>query len=159
MRRWWGWIAIGAILATIAVALAVDGSPSPRLSLDARARAVALQLRCPVCQGESVADSPASQAAAMRAIIRQQLTRGATPAAVKAYFVSKYGTWILLAPPRTGIGALAWLAPPLLLLAGVLLLVLLVVDWRRKGWSAPAQSPREYLARLRAEVAADPLEE
>jgi len=159
VRRYLGWIGIGWMLALITLALALYGSPSPHLSLDAHTRAVALQLRCPVCQGESVADSPASEAGAMRAIIRQRLGQGESRDEVKAYFVSKYGNWILLAPPASGVGSLAWLAPPLLLLGGAGLLLTLVADWRRRGKRPTTPGPSEYLERVRAELAATPPED
>jgi len=155
MRRWLGWIAIAWLLALAAVALAAYGAPAAATSLDDRTRAVAQQLRCPVCQGESVADSPSGIAAAMRAIIRRQLAAGRSPDQVKAYLVSRYGNWILLAPPASGIGSLAWLAPPLLVLAGIGLLATLLLDWRRRGRDPAASGSADYLARVRAELAGE----
>lgn len=154
MRRWLGWITIGWLLAVTALALLTYGNPSPHLSLDERTRAVALQLRCPVCQGESVADSPASEAGAMRGIIRQRLAQGVSPDEVKAYFVSKYGNWIMLAPPPSGVGSVVWLAPPLLVLGGLGLLLTLVTDWRRRGRRPTAGGSEAYLERVRVELAA-----
>jgi cytochrome c-type biogenesis protein CcmH len=89
--------------------------------LDARASAIAAKLRCPVCQNESVADSPAQLAAQMRALIREQLAAGETDDQIIAYFVSKYGEWILLEPPRRGLLWLVWGAPIAALLAGAYL--------------------------------------
>ena len=65
--------------------------------------AVAAQLRCVVCQNLSVADSPSETARQMRDIVRERLALGETPEQVMAYFVDKYGTWILLAPPAPGL--------------------------------------------------------
>lgn len=154
MRRWLGWVAIGWLLVICTLAITVYGSPASAQSLDARTRAVALQLRCPVCHGESVADSSAGISQAIRAIIRRRLAEGQSPDTIKAYFVSKYGTWILLAPPSSGVGALAWLAPPLLALGGVALLIALVADWRRRARSPLARPGPDYIRRVRAEVAA-----
>lgn len=89
--------------------------------LDAQARAIAARLRCPVCQNESVADSPAELAAQMRVLIRQRLDAGDTPDQIVAYFVSKYGEWILLEPPRRGVLWLVWIGPALALLAGLVI--------------------------------------
>lgn len=153
MKRWLGWIAIGWLLALCVLALTLYGNAAPRTSLDDRTRAVAQQLRCPVCQGESVADSPSGIARSMRGIIRRRLAEGQSPDQIKAYFVSKYGTWILLSPPTSGLGALAWLGPPLLLLGGLGLLVTLVLFWRASGRNAGADIESVYLARVRRELA------
>jgi cytochrome c-type biogenesis protein CcmH len=85
-------------------------------------RAVASRLRCPVCQNESVADSPSALAAQMRELIRARLAQGDPPEAVLDYFVARYGEWILLEPPRRGWGWALWLAPGVLLGGGLLLL-------------------------------------
>lgn len=155
MRRWLGWIAIGWLLALCAVALVAYGSPPQRASLDDRARAVAQGLRCPACQGESVADSPAGIAKAMRAEIRRRLARGQSPDQIRRYLVSKYTDWILLSPPSSGVGSVAWLAPPLLLLGGLGLVLTLVADWRKGGRSRPAPVRARYRERVRAELADD----
>jgi cytochrome c-type biogenesis protein CcmH len=152
MRHHLGWIAIGWLLAVCAVALVAYGNPAAAQSLDERTRAVAQQLRCPVCQGESVADSSAGISQAMRAIIRRRLSESESPNEITTYFVSKYGTWILLAPPSSGIGSLAWVAPPLLALGGLALFAALIADWRRRARAPEPVARGEYLARARAEA-------
>jgi cytochrome c-type biogenesis protein CcmH len=152
MRRWLGWIAIGWLLILCALALAMYGAPKASASLDDRTRAVAEQLRCPVCQSESVADSPAQISKDMRTTIRKRLAAGQSLESIKSYFVSRYGDWILLAPPASGVGNLVWLAPPLLLLGGAGLLVALVFDWRKRGKTEPARTAAHYLERVRAEL-------
>lgn len=94
----------------VAIALVTGGLASAQ-DLDARAQAIAAKLRCPVCQNESVADSPAELAAQMRTVIREKLAAGESEDQIVAYFVSKYGDWILLEPPRRGVLWLVWLAP------------------------------------------------
>jgi len=158
MRRWMGWIAIGWLLALCALALAAYGTPPAHATLDDRTRAVAQGLRCPVCQGESVADSPSDIAGAMRAEIRRRLARGQSPDEIKRFLVSKYTDWILLAPPASGVGSIAWLAPPLLFLGGLGLLLTLVLDWRTRGRSPAGGAKPAYLERVRAEVAGERLE-
>lgn len=86
--------------------------------LDARAQAIAARLRCPVCQNESVADSPSELAAQMRALIRDRLARGESEEQIVAYFVDRYGPWILLEPPRRGLLWVVWLTPAVALAAG-----------------------------------------
>ncbi|MEP6731002.1 MAG: cytochrome c-type biogenesis protein CcmH, partial [bacterium] len=75
-------------------------------ALEARTSAVAAELRCPVCQGLSIQDSPSELAQSMRSLVRDQLADGKSPDQVKAYFVSKYGEWILLAPKAHGFNVL-----------------------------------------------------
>ncbi len=91
--------------------------------LDAQAQAIAARLRCPVCQNESVADSPAELANQMRSLIREKLAAGEPPDQIIAYFVSRYGEWILLEPPRRGLAWVVWIAPPTVLLLGLALVV------------------------------------
>jgi len=100
--------------------------------LEAQAAAIAAKLRCPVCQNESVADSPAELAAQMRALIRHKLAAGETADQIVAYFVSKYGEWILLEPPRRGVLWIVWLAPALAVLAGAAV----AVSYLRRGLRA-----------------------
>ena len=83
------------------------------------AHRLAAELRCPACQGESVADSRSPIAAAMRDVISDQLARGRTTEEVRGYLVQRYGPDVLAAPPARGLGLLLWLAPALALLAGL----------------------------------------
>ena len=115
---------------TISVPSAQNGLTADS-ALEARTSAVAAQLRCPVCQGLSIQDSPSELAQSMRAVARDQLAQGKSPDEVKAYFVSKYGEWILLAPKPSGINVLAYLLPVLIILGGGALLVIAVSRWTR----------------------------
>jgi cytochrome c-type biogenesis protein CcmH len=98
-------------------------------ALEARTTAVASTLRCPVCQGESIQDSPSELAKQMRAVVRDQLRAGNTPDQVKAYFVSRYGEWILLEPTMTGLNILLYVLPVVLVLGGLALIAVLVRRW------------------------------
>src|SRR5258707_4653853 len=95
----------------------------PQETLDQREHDVASQLKCLVCQGESVADSPALLAQQMRAIIRQQLQFGISEQDVIQYCQSRYGDRILYAPPQRGFNLLAWLVPIAMLVRSALLLL------------------------------------
>lgn len=97
--------------------------------LEARTTAVASTLRCPVCQGESIQDSPADLARDMRALVREQLRAGRTPAEVKAYFVGRYGEWILLEPRMAGFNILLYVFPVILVLGGLAFVAVLVRKW------------------------------
>ncbi|MGH3665516.1 MAG: cytochrome c-type biogenesis protein CcmH, partial [Egibacteraceae bacterium] len=101
-----------------AVGLARAAAPPAPATHAERGDAVAETLRCPTCQGLSVADSPSTVAASMRDIIGEQLAAGRSPDEVRAWFVARYGEWILLSPTAAGLGRLVWLAPAVLVVAG-----------------------------------------
>lgn len=103
-------------------------------ALDAQTTAVASTLRCPVCQGESIQDSPAELARQMRSLVRDQLRAGRSPEEIQAYFTSKYGEWILLEPRKIGLNIVLYILPIVLVLTGLLLVALLV-----KRWAAPPE--------------------
>lgn len=86
--------------------------------LEAQTTVLASELRCPVCQGNSIQDSPSELAQQMRDLIRDQLRSGKSPDEVRAYFVDKYGEWILLTPKATGFNLVVYLVPLLVILAG-----------------------------------------
>ena len=111
----------------------------PDTALDARVREVASELRCPVCQGESIEDSPAALAQEMKAIVREQLAAGRTPDEVKAYFVEKYGEWILLRPKARGWNVLVYLLPLLALLGGAAVVARATRRWSTVSGAKPAE--------------------
>lgn len=100
-------------------------------ALERATRAVASQLRCPVCQGLSIEDSPSELSQQMRAVVREQLRAGQSPESVKRYFVSKYGEWILLSPPAHGVNTLVYALPLLALVAGAALVTVVVRRWAK----------------------------
>ncbi len=98
-------------------------------ALEAATKSVASQLRCPVCQGVSIQDSPSELAQQMRTVVKEQLAAGKSPDEVKDYFVSKYGEWILLEPKARGFNLLVYALPAALVLGGAVFLVFLVKKW------------------------------
>lgn len=100
-------------------------------ALEARTSAVAATLRCPVCQGESIQESPSALAQQMRALVREKLQAGESPDEVKAYFVSRYGEWILLEPKMTGLNVVLYALPVILVVGGLGLVAFLVRRWTR----------------------------
>jgi cytochrome c-type biogenesis protein CcmH len=123
-------LAVAAIISSIWFYVLI--TPSQQ-TLDQRAHDVASQLKCLVCQGESVADSPATLSQQMRGVIRQQLQSGKSEQEVIQYFVSRYGDRILLSPPWQGLSLLAWLVPIALILGGILLLIFVLRSWRSRA--------------------------
>jgi len=128
--RAFGLAALVAALAWLACAGAPAAAEAP--ALEERERQIAADLRCPVCQNLSVADSPSPLAQEMRALIREQLQQGKNPEEVRAYFVSKYGEWVLLAPKPSGFNLLAYAVPLLAGAAGVLGVLLAIRRWVRR---------------------------
>ncbi len=99
-------------------------------TLDQRVQSVATQLKCVVCQGESVADSQADLAQQMRLVIRDQLRQGKSEQDVIQYFAQRYGEQIVWSPPWQGFSLLIWLVPLGFLLGGGALIVFLLREWR-----------------------------
>jgi cytochrome c-type biogenesis protein CcmH len=123
--------------------------------VEERTREIASELRCVVCQNLSVADSPSEMAHQMRDLIRERLTAGDQPDQVMAYFVQRYGEWVLLAPPARGLNLLLWLAPFGAVAGGLALVVALARRWRRPVSPEPAAAPAVGAAdreRLAAEL-------
>jgi cytochrome c-type biogenesis protein CcmH len=119
--------------------------------LDAETKVVSSLLRCPVCQGLSVADSPSTTAQNMRHQVRALLEKGYDQQQILAYFESSYGEFVRLQPPLRGVNWLLWLAPAVVLLGGAFFM------FRRgrnkgEGVAAPAPDPalEDYRARARA---------
>ena len=115
-------------------------------ALERRARALSAELRCMVCQNQSIDDSNAELAKDLRLLVRERLKQGDSDEAVLDYVVSRYGEFVLL-KPRVSMRTMAlWGAPAVLLLTGSLALVLFAR--RRKTVRAEAPLTAEEEARL-----------
>jgi cytochrome c-type biogenesis protein CcmH len=115
-------VAIAAVLI-----LALTGSPAQAVrpdeilsdaTLEARARALSAELRCLVCQNQSIDDSEAPLARDLRVVLRERLTAGDSDAAVKSYLVARYGDFVLLKPPLRLDTLFLWLSPLAVLILG-----------------------------------------
>lgn len=130
---------IGAV-GVIVIAIVMSGLSQTAPGLDERARVIETQLRCPTCQGLSIADSPATAAVQMRGVVRDQLEDGASDDEVRAFFVARYGRWILLDPPGSGLDLALWIAPAVIVIVGSILVVRRARVLKRgaagPGWSA-----------------------
>ncbi len=112
-------IALIIVLSTLASLNAGAVLPDEVLAnpvLEARARAISKELRCVVCQNQSIDDSSAPLARDMRILVRERLVAGDTDGQVKAYLVERYGNFVLLRPPVQADTLVLWLGPALFLL-------------------------------------------
>ena len=100
------------------------------------------QLMCPICEGETLAQSDAPAAQRIKAYIQQRIDEGATRSEIKRELVEQWGTRILAAPPRHGFDLLAWLLPIVGVLAGAL--VLGVLAWRWTRVREPEPTPQRW---------------
>ena len=140
--------AIALLLLPAGAARAVE--PAEMLkdpALEARARAISKELRCLVCQNQSIDDSNADLAHDLRVIVRERLQAGDSDAQVKAYLVARYGDFILLDPPFKTKTLLLWAGPGALLILGA---GVMVVAYRRRRavTSPPAALSEEEQKRL-----------
>jgi cytochrome c-type biogenesis protein CcmH len=133
-----------ALAAVVVVALVIGGAgrSRPSRSPSDRAQAIAEELRCPVCQGLSIADSHSPTAEAIYEDVRRRVAAGESDAAIRAFYVGRYGQWILLRPETSGVGALVWMLPVTALLLGVGGLALAFRRWRRQPSLAASEEDR-----------------
>lgn len=127
-RARWPWILLVALLAGGLVVAAI-GDRGPRTTAE-RARAVSESIKCPTCQGQSVADSAAPAARAVRTEIARRIEAGETDQQIRDYISGIYGDDALLTPPRDGVAGLIWFLPVAGLVAAVGGLVVLFRRWR-----------------------------
>lgn len=127
--------------------LLLAGTAAGQLELEPRVFEIAAKLRCPVCTSESVAQSAAETSVRMREIIAEKLRAGESEAQILAYFQERYGDWILLEPPRSGIYLAVWIFP---VLASALLLAVLgyyLRQWTIRGRQS-LNADADYLERV-----------
>jgi cytochrome c-type biogenesis protein CcmH len=132
-------ILLAVMLYPIALYAAVQ--PNEMLSnpaLETRARALSQQLRCMVCQNESIDDSDAPLAHDLRVLVRERLQAGDSDAQILDFLVARYGEFVLLKPRLSWRTAALWGLPPALLLVGIGLLVIAAKRRRREVLEAPA---------------------
>lgn len=135
-----------SLLAAPALAVQPD-EVLPDAGLEARARAISRDLRCPVCQSENIDDSNADISRDLRLLVRERLVAGDTDAQVIDYVVDRYGEYVLFNPRARGMNLALWLAgPAMLLMGGGLAFAYLR---RRKAEGAAASLTPEEEARLR----------
>src|SRR5438034_11281899 len=133
---WFGLFALAAVMAPQFVTTAIAVQPDEILAdpkLEGRARSLSRELRCMVCQKQSIDDSEAPLARDLRVLVRERLQAGDSDAQVLDFLTARYGAFVLLKPPLTPHTALLWLAP-----AGVLMLGIVALVFARRRMTAAA---------------------
>ncbi|RME87640.1 MAG: hypothetical protein D6770_08845 [Anaerolineae bacterium] len=131
-------------------------APTPS---DDEVNAIARQLYCPVCENTPLDVCPTEACRQWRELIRQKLAEGWTEEQIKQYFVENYGARVLAEPPRQGVFWLAYIVPPIAILAGAFILYRALKAWNRPEAAAPGVGESEatpvqdeYMARLEEEL-------
>ncbi len=146
MRRWLPWVAVALVLvAGLALGTRQDGGPRTEAE---RVEAVTASVRCPTCRGQSVRDSDAPVAAAIRSEVGRRLADGQTEDEVRAYLVGRYGRSVLLNPPRSGLAGLVWVLPVVAVVVAGAALALAFRRWRALLPVGSTATPEDH-ARVR----------
>lgn len=135
-------VAAGFVLALV---LAAHGHPA---TVDQRAHRLDRELRCPVCQGLSVADSPSSTSAAIAADVRRRVVAGESDQEIRDAYVARYGRWILLTPSG-GVGAGAFVLPIAGITGAAVVIVVSLRRWSRRPDREPTDDDLALVARAR----------
>lgn len=136
----WRWAPGLVLVAVVIVALAIGSQTHSHPTLDQRTMTLAGQVRCPVCSGETAAQSDTPPSLEIRSSIRAWLQAGDSNAQVRAKLVASYGAGILEKPPAKGIGLLVWVLPLVAVAAAAGGLALAFVAWRRRSCRAGTPS-------------------
>ncbi len=134
-------LAVLVLAAVLLAGLALRTAVASERSLDDRVYAVARQLMCPVCAGQTVAESDSTVAREMREIIRQKLLAGEAPDRILRYFVGQFGEGVLAEPPRHGVSLVLYLGPVAALFAGLAIAAVAIRRWARRTSPAPVDGP------------------
>jgi cytochrome c-type biogenesis protein CcmH len=148
MRTVLGRVAVVILAAGFVLALILS-SHGHAPTAEQRAQRLDRELRCPVCQGLSVADSPSSTSAAIAADVRRRVAAGESDQAIRDAYVARYGRWILLTPPSRGIGLGAVLLPVVAMLAAATAIAFSLRRWSRQPDRAPTEDDVALVADVR----------
>lgn len=125
-----------------------QGRPLSGAALEAKTIEIASLIRCPVCQGMSIADSPAEMAINMKHQVHALLERGYTQDQILEYFVRSYGQFVLLKPEFRGVNSLVWILPLIALAIGFAIVIAKAKRLQKPGHPATRQ-PDPYLDEVR----------
>jgi cytochrome c-type biogenesis protein CcmH len=148
LKRWWApWLGLAVVL-VIATVVLVDRS-GPSNAPAARATRLQNELACPVCTGESVADSNAPESRAIRVDIAKRIRAGQTDGEIRNAYVAIYGEHVLLTPSNGGLGVVAWGLPVIAVVIGFAGIVLALRRWSRSLRLAATADDADVVVRER----------
>ncbi|MGH2452423.1 MAG: cytochrome c-type biogenesis protein [bacterium] len=133
---------LSLVVLVTALAWLLSAERSGAQTLDERVWEISGRLMCPVCEGQTVAESNAELAEQMRALIRDKLKQGKSPEEIITYFVSRYGESILAAPPKRGLSLIVWIGPFAVLVLAAAIAISTLRRWTRTAPSGPADAFR-----------------
>jgi cytochrome c-type biogenesis protein CcmH len=141
------WIALVIVVIVGIVVLVVRSRPDD--SPAARARRLEQQLACPVCEGQSIADSNSPQSRAIRDDIPRRIAAGQSDAQIRAFYVSRYNERILETPSNSGLGIVVWGLPALAIILGSASIVVAVRRWSRTPRLTATDEDEDIVRRAR----------
>ena len=143
------WVALGAVLVVALIVLVARSQPSD--SVNARAGRIAGQIKCPDCQGESVANSNTQIARSIRADIHKRVAAGDSDGEILAYYEQRYPD-ALIKPDSHGIGVIAWGLPVVAIVAALGGIALALRRWSRQPRLAASDDDERLVERARTEA-------
>lgn len=149
-RKWAPWLALVVLVAGAVVVLVARSQPSD--SVEARAGRLERELACPVCTGESLAESNAPEARAMRDDMRERMAAGQSDGEIVSAYVRLYGERVKLKPDDGGVAVLAWGLPVVLFVVGGAALAAALVRWSRTPRLEADPEDERLVARARGET-------
>ena len=154
IRRWGPWIAV-AVVAFSALSVAAFGTRAAPTAQD-RVSSLSRTVKCPVCSGESVAESNAPASQEIRRQIAEQVQQGQSDDEIRSFYAAKYGQAVLLTPSASGVNVLVWILPVVALAIGIAALAIVFRRWSSMPQERATDEDRELVAlALHPEEAAD----
>ena len=154
IRRWGPWIAV-AVVAFSALSVAAFGTRAAPTAQD-RVSSLSRTVKCPVCSGESVAESNAPASQEIRRQIAEQVQQGQSDDEIRSFYAAKYGQAVLLTPSASGVNVLVWILPVVALAVGIASLAIVFRRWSSMPQERATDEDRELVAlALHHEEAAD----
>ncbi len=142
-RSWWPWLPL-VVVVLLTLAIGTLGSTGPSTNAD-RVVEISKVVKCPVCNGETVAESNADIARAVRLDIAERVDQGQTDQQITDFLVQRYGDRILLTPTSTGVTGLVWITPVVVLLLSLAALGFAFRRWGERTPSVATDADRELV--------------